>query len=100
MTDLDKATQQFSSRERRTTRIDESVAADCVVTFAITAGIFGAGRLATRLNKLLESRKIGAWHIGAWVDWRHTAICIEIDSVEDGKLSEDVVRLDLEGARS
>ena len=28
MTDLDKATQQFSSRERRTTRIAKSVAAD------------------------------------------------------------------------
>ena len=55
MTDLDKATQQFSSRERRTTRIAESVAADCVVTFAITGGIFGVGQLATRLNKLLES---------------------------------------------
>ncbi len=84
MTDLDKATQQFSSRERRTTRIAESVAADCVVTFAITAGIFGVGQLA----------------IGPWVDWRHTAICIKFDSVEDGKLSEDVVRLGLEGARS
>ena len=100
MTDLDKATQQFSSRERRTTRIAESVAADCVVTFAITAGIFGVGQLATRLNKLLESGKIGVWHIGPWVDWRHTAICIKFDSVEDGKLSEEVVRLDLEGARS
>ena len=98
MTDPDKTTQQFSSRERRTTR--KSAAADCVVTFAITAGIFGVGQLATRLNKLLESGKIGVWHIGPWVDWRHTAICIKFDSVEDGKLSEEVVRLDLEGARS
>jgi hypothetical protein len=55
------------------------VAADCVVTFAVTGGIFGVGQLATRLNKLLESK---------------------FDSVEDGKLSEYVVRLDLEGARS
>jgi hypothetical protein len=100
MTDLDKATQQFSPRERRTTGIAEPVAADCVVTFAVTGGIFGVGQLATRLNKLLESGKIGVWHIGPWVDWRHTAICIKFDSVEDGKLSEDVVRLDLEGARS
>ena len=100
MTDLDKATQQFSSRERRTTGIAEPVAADWVVTFAVTGGIFGVGQLATRLNKLLESGQIGVWHIGPWVDWRHTAICIKFDSVEDGKLSEDVVRLDLEGARS
>ena len=100
MTDLDKATQQFSSRERRTTGIAEPVAADCVVTFAVTSGIFGVGQLATRLNKLLESGQIGVWHIGPWVDWRHTAICIKFDSVEDGKLSEEVVRLDLEGARS
>jgi hypothetical protein len=99
MTDLDKAAQQFSPRERRTTGIAEP-AADCVVTFAVTGGIFGVGQLATRLNKLLESGKIGVWHIGPWVDWRHTAICIKFDSVEDGKLSADVVRLDLEGARS
>ena len=57
MTDLDKATQQFSSRERRTTLIAESVAADCVVTFAITAGIFGVGQLATRLNKLWKAER-------------------------------------------
>ena len=100
MTDLDKATQQFSPRERRTTGNAEPVAADCVVTFAVTGGIFGVGQLATRLNKLLESGQIGVWHIGPWVDWRHTAICIKFDSVEDGKLSEEVVRLDLEGARS
>jgi hypothetical protein len=64
------------------------------------AGIFGVGQLATRLNKLLESGTIGIWHIGPWVDWRHTAICIKFDSVEDGKLSEDVVRLNFKGARS
>ena len=98
MTDLDKATQQFSSRERRTTRIAESVAADCVVTFAITAGIFGVGQpLAEQAS---GKRKDRCLHIGPWVDWRHTAICIKFDSVEDGKLSEDVVRLGLEGARS
>lgn len=87
MTDLNKAMQQFSPRERRTIGIAEPVAADCAVTFAVTGGIFGVGRVATRLNKLLESGKIGVWHIGPWVDWRHTAICIKFDSVEDGKLS-------------
>jgi hypothetical protein len=100
MTDLDNATQQSSPLERRTVGIAAPVSADCVVTFAVTGGIFGVGQLATRLNKLLESGKIGIWHIGPWVDWRHTAIRIKFDSVEDGKLSEDVVRLDSEGARS
>ena len=46
MTDLDKATQQFSPLERRTIGIAAPVAADCVVTFAITGWIFGVGRLA------------------------------------------------------
>ena len=55
MTDLDKATQQFSPRERRTTGIAAPVAADCVVTFAVTGGIFGVGQLATRLNKLWKA---------------------------------------------
>jgi hypothetical protein len=100
MTDLDKATQQFSPRERRTIGIVAPVAADCVVTFAVTGGIFGVGQLAARVNKLLESGKIGVWHIDPWIDWRYTKICIKFDSVEDGKLSEEVVRLDLEGARS
>ena len=100
MTDLDKATQQSGPRERRTIGIAAPVATDCVVTFAITGGIFGVGQVATRLNKLQESGKIGVWHIGPWVDWLHTAICIKFDTVEDAKLSEDVVRLDLEGARS
>jgi hypothetical protein len=69
-----------------------------VVTFAVTGGIFGVGRLAARLDELSESGRIGAWHIGPWVDWRQTAIRIKFDSVEDGKLSEHVVRLTLQGA--
>jgi hypothetical protein len=63
-------------------------------------GIFGVGRLAAQLNKLLESGQIGIWHIGPWIDWHHKAIRIKFDSVEDGKLAEDVVHLAVEGAPS
>jgi hypothetical protein len=38
--------------------------------------------------------------LGPWVDWRHTAIRIKFDSVEDGKLSEHVVCLALQGGAS
>ena len=71
-----------------------------MIAFAITGGIFGVGRLAARLNELLRSRRIGAWHLGPWVDRRQTAIRIKFESVEDGKLSEHVVRLALQGAPS
>jgi hypothetical protein len=71
-----------------------------MLTFARTDGILGVGRLASRLNKPLASGPIGVWHIGPWIDWHHKAICIKFDSVEDGKLAEDVVRLAVEGAPS
>lgn len=71
-----------------------------VVTFALTGGIFGVGRLAAQLNKLLESGQIGIWHIGPWSDWHHTAIRIKFDSGADAELAEDAVRLAVEGARS
>jgi len=95
MTDPGKGPQQSSLCEQHSIGIAAPGVANCVVTFAVTGGIFGVGRLATRLNKLLESGQIGIWHIGPWVDWRHTAIRIKFDSVGDGKLSEDVVRLAL-----
>jgi hypothetical protein len=98
MTDL--GNEQSSLREQRTMDIAEPRAAECVITFAITGGIFGVGRLAARLGELSQSGQIGAWHIGPWVDWRHTAIRIKFDSVEDGKLSEHVVRIALQGASS
>jgi hypothetical protein len=100
MTDLGKAPEQPGLREERTMDIAAPRAAGCVTTFAVTGGIFGVGRLAARLDVLLESGRIGAWHIGPWVDWRHTAIRIKFDSVEDGKLSERVVRLALQDASS
>jgi hypothetical protein len=86
--------------EQPTIDIAVPKASGCVVTFALTGGIFGVGRLAAQLNKLLESGQIGIWHIGPWTDWHHKAIRIKFDSVEDGKLAEDVVRLAVAGALS
>jgi hypothetical protein len=100
MIDLGKGPQQSSLLEQRTMDIATPRAPECVVTFPITGGIFGVGRLAARLDELSESGRIGAWHIGPWVDWRHTAIRIKFDSVEDAKLSEQVVRLALQDAAS
>jgi hypothetical protein len=45
-----------------------------MVIFPVSGGIFGVGRLATRLTELAASHQIGEWHIGHWVDWKHTAI--------------------------
>jgi hypothetical protein len=98
MTDLGKGPQQSSLREQRSMDIAAPRASECVVTFAVTGGIFGVGRLANRLNELSQNGRIGAWHIGPWVDWRHKAIRIKFNSVEDGKLSERVAHLALHGA--
>ena len=92
--------QQLCLGEQSTIDIVAPKAPGCVVTFALTGGIFGVGRLAAQLNKLLEGGLIGIWHIGPWIDWHHKAIRIKFDSVEDGKLTEDVVRLAVEGAPS
>jgi hypothetical protein len=97
MTDLGKAPEQPGPHEQRAMDIAAQRAPECMITFDITGGIFGVGRLAARLDELLHSGRIGAWHIGHWVDWRRRAIRIKFDSVEDGKLSEHVVRLALQG---
>jgi hypothetical protein len=60
---------------------------ECVVTFPVRSGIFGVGRLATRLTALTASGQIGEWHIGHWVDWRHTAIRITFDTAADAALA-------------
>jgi hypothetical protein len=57
-------------------------------TFAVSGGIFGVGNLATRLNALVASHQIGEWHIGPWVDWRHTAIRINFATAADAALAE------------
>ena len=59
------------------------------ITFPIVGGIFGVGRLATMLKGLADSGQIGPWHVGYWIDFRHTAIRIQFDSRADGELAED-----------
>lgn len=98
--DLAKGAQQLCLGEEPKTDVATLKAPECVVTFALTGGIFGVGRLAAQLNRLLENGQIGIWHIGPWIDWHHKAIRIKFDSVKDGKLAEDVVRLAVEGAPS
>ena len=61
---------------------------ECLVTFPVRSGIFGVGRLATRLTTLAARREIGEWHIGQWVDWRHTAIQINFDTAADAALAK------------
>jgi hypothetical protein len=58
-----------------------------VVRFPVT-GIFGVGRLATRLKALESVNQIGPWHIGHWVDYTHTTIRIKFQSVADGKFAK------------
>ena len=61
---------------------------ECMVTFPVRGGIFGVGRLATRLTALAASHQIGEWHIGHWVDWTHTAIRINFDTAADAALAK------------
>jgi hypothetical protein len=57
-------------------------------TFAVSGGIFGVSRLATRLNALVASGQIGEWHIGHWTDWQHTAIRIKFATAADAALAK------------
>ena len=57
---------------------------DNVLSFAV-AGIFGAGRLASRLNELESVDLIGPWHVGHWIDHTHTAIRIRFSSRADAR---------------
>jgi hypothetical protein len=59
-----------------------------MVIFPVSRGIFGVGRLATRLTELAAGHQIGEWHIGHWVDWKHTAIRINFETVEDAALAK------------
>ena len=54
---------------------------ECAITVPVVGGIFGVGRLATRLKALADTEQIGPWHIGHWIDFRHTAIRIRFASV-------------------
>jgi hypothetical protein len=62
----------------------------CEVLFPVKSGIFGVGRLATRLTALTASQQIGAWHIGRWSDWKHTAIRISFATPADAALAISV----------
>ena len=60
---------------------------ECTMTFPVS-GIFGAGQPATRLKTLEDDGKIGPWHIGQWIDFKHTAIRIRLGSVADRELAK------------
>jgi hypothetical protein len=57
---------------------------ECVIAFSV-AGIFGLGRLATRLKALESVDLIGQWHVGHWIDYTHTAIRIRFTSPADAR---------------
>ena len=57
---------------------------ESVITFPV-AGIFGAGRLASRLKELESVDLIGPWHVGHWIDYTHTAIRIRFRSPADAR---------------
>ena len=67
-----------------------SDASEHVITFPVTAGVFGVGRLATKLNALLNADRIGPWHVGQWVDFRHTAVRIKFGTAADGEVARRV----------
>jgi hypothetical protein len=60
---------------------------DTVVTFSVTGGIFGVGRLVSRLKALESINLIGSWHVGDWIDYTHKAIRIRFNNVADAKLA-------------
>jgi hypothetical protein len=64
-------------------------AAEYVITFPVS-GIFGMGRLAKSLTALVDTHRIGPWHIGHWIDFKHTAIRIRFGSVADGELAKTI----------
>jgi hypothetical protein len=61
------------------------------ITFPVFGGIFGVGWLATKLKTLADLGQIGAWHIGHWIDFRHTAIRIRFDTRADGEFAEGFI---------
>jgi hypothetical protein len=59
--------------------------------FPIENGMFGADRLAKRLNALVSDGQISDWHPGRWIDWGHTSIQIDFDSVADAALAKQLL---------
>jgi len=68
-----------------------SATPECTVTFPIENGMFGVDSLAKRLNVLMSDRQIGDWHPGRWIDWGHTSIQIDFDSVADAALAKQLL---------
>jgi hypothetical protein len=56
------------------------------MTFPVD-GIFGMGRLASRLKALSDTNQIGLWHVGHWTDFKHTAIRIRFTSTADREIA-------------
>jgi hypothetical protein len=63
---------------------------ESMITFSAD-GVFGAGRLATILKGLADSGQIGSWHVGHWVDFRHTAIRIHFDTRAGGEIAKGFI---------
>src|SRR5215210_1271302 len=57
---------------------------ESVITFPV-AGIYGAGRLASRLNQLESVDLIGPWHAGYWIDHTHRVIRIRFSNRADAR---------------
>ena len=60
---------------------------DTVVTFSVMGGIFGVGRLASRLKALESINLIGSWYVDDCIDYTHNAIRIRFDNVADAKVA-------------
>jgi len=61
---------------------------ESVITFPVVGGIFGVARLATKLNELSKRGQIGPWHVGHWIDFKHTAIRINFLTTTDGEVAK------------
>ena len=64
---------------------------ESVIVFPVR-GIFGVARLASKLNELLKRGQIGPWHVGHWIDFKHTAIRINFLTATDGEVAERLRR--------
>ncbi len=59
------------------------------VTFPIKNGMYDVDILAKRLNELVVSKRIKAWHPGRWIDKSHRQIEIGFDCLADAQLAEE-----------
>lgn len=59
------------------------------VTFAIQNGMYDVYILAKRLNDLVVSGRIQAWHPGRWIDKSHRQIEICFDCLADALFAKE-----------